>query len=111
MLFGKLVPVKKKSSVGLDNQTMKSNTMKVEVNTKLTIKVFVWDTHFLTLDDIIIVSSSDGFRCFTMHSYPLVKRSWVPSSLIKTKRRRKDLHFLASTTDDALWWVIAFAEL
>lgn len=111
LVSGKLAPVKKKSSVGLDNQTIKSNTTKAEVNAKLTIKVFVWDTHCLSLGDIIAVSYNDGFRRFTVHSYPLVKRSWVPPSLIKTERKRKDLHFLASTPDDALRWVTAFADL
>jgi hypothetical protein len=111
LVSGKLVPVKKKSSASLDSQTMKSNTAKGEVKAKLTIKVFVWDTHCLSLGDIVAVSYSDGLRRFTVHSYPLVKRSWVPSSLIKTERMRKDLHFLASTPDEALRWVTAFAEL
>lgn len=43
-----------------------------------------------------------------MHAYPLRKRSCCLP--IKGGRSRKDFRFIASTSDDALLWVNAFAD-
>uniref|UniRef100_A0A0C9S6U6 TSA: Wollemia nobilis Ref_Wollemi_Transcript_10503_3435 transcribed RNA sequence n=1 Tax=Wollemia nobilis TaxID=56998 RepID=A0A0C9S6U6_9CONI len=108
LLSGKLVPDKKDSGSGLDNQALKSKESKAEVDAKLTTKAFVWGSHRLRLFDIIAVSCSEGVRRFTVHSCALVKKAWVPFG--KSQRKRKDFHFLASTPEDALRWVSAFAD-
>ena len=48
-----------------------------------------------------------GLRHFTVHSYPLRKGSCF---LMKSGRSRKDFRFFASTPEDAIQWVNAFAD-
>ncbi|KAH9316896.1 hypothetical protein KI387_018665, partial [Taxus chinensis] len=110
LISGKLVPDKKNSGSGLNNQSSKSKTVKAEIDAKLTSKAFVWGSHYLSLRDIISVSYNEGVRRFTVHSCPFVKRAWLACQFGKTQRKQKDLHFLASSPEDALRWVTAFAD-
>eukprot|EP00252_Welwitschia_mirabilis_P008561 TRINITY_DN20503_c0_g2_i1.p1 TRINITY_DN20503_c0_g2~~TRINITY_DN20503_c0_g2_i1.p1 ORF type:complete len:284 (-),score=29.79 TRINITY_DN20503_c0_g2_i1:2-853(-) len=110
LVSGKLIPDKKRPSAEKENQA-KANKSKNEVDARLTVKSFSWGPHSLSLSDIVAVSYSDGLRRFTVHAYPPVRKSWVMPSFKKIERKRTDHHFLASSPDDALRWVSAFAEL
>lgn len=47
-----------------------------------------------------------GLRHFTVHAYPLRKGG----VFMKSGRSRKDFRFFASTSEDAVLWVNAFAD-
>ena len=45
-----------------------------------------------------------------MHSYPSRKASCSLSCFVKSRRTRKDLRFVASSTEEAIQWVGGFAD-
>lgn len=57
---------------------------------------FIWQLSFCV-----------GLRHFTVHAYPFRKGSYP---FTKSGRSRKDFRFFASTSDDAIQWVNAFAD-
>ncbi|EPS64284.1 sphingosine kinase, partial [Genlisea aurea] len=105
---GKLSLVKSNKNEGDQTYESSSNMNLDFVDAKLTKKALVWISHVLCLDDVISLSYRVGLRHFTVHAYPMRKGSCVPFS--KSGRRRKDFCFLASTPEEALLWVNAFAD-
>ncbi|KAK8561423.1 hypothetical protein V6N12_048494 [Hibiscus sabdariffa] len=81
------------------------------VAAKLTSKALVWGSHVMSLDDVVSVSYNVGDRHFIVHSYPLKMGSYGLSCFIKPKRRRKDNCFVASSVEEAVQWVVGFADL
>ncbi|XP_039064550.1 sphingoid long-chain bases kinase 1-like [Hibiscus syriacus] len=71
----------------------------------LTSKALVWGSGVLSLEDVVSVSYNVGVRHFIVHSYPLKKGSYGLSCFIKSKRRRKDNRFVASSVEEAVRWV------
>lgn len=55
------------------------------------------------------MSYYSGLRHFIVHSYPHKKASGL-SCFVKSGRSRKDLRFLASSSEEALQWVSSFAD-
>ncbi|KAE8720448.1 Sphingoid long-chain bases kinase 1 [Hibiscus syriacus] len=76
----------------------------------LTSKALVWGSGVLSLEDVVSVSYNVGVRHFIVHSYPLKKGSYGLSCFIKSKRRRKDNRFVASSVEEAVRWVVGFAD-
>ncbi|XP_039032704.1 sphingoid long-chain bases kinase 1-like, partial [Hibiscus syriacus] len=76
----------------------------------LTSKALVWGSRVLSLEDVVSVSYNVGVRHFIVHSYPLKKGSYGLSCFIKSKRRRKDNRFVASSVEEAVRWVVGFAD-
>ncbi|XP_077248280.1 sphingoid long-chain bases kinase 1-like [Tasmannia lanceolata] len=107
---GKLVLDKRTSSIGTDVKTFTETKNQDGVDAKLTSKVLVWGSHVLHLEDVISVSYSAGVRYFTVHSYPITKRSFGLSCFLKPRRSRKDFRFVASNSEEALQWVSGFAD-
>uniref|UniRef100_A0A5B7A0Q8 Putative ATP-NAD kinase-like domain-containing protein n=1 Tax=Davidia involucrata TaxID=16924 RepID=A0A5B7A0Q8_DAVIN len=107
---GKLVLDKGKTSKSTDLKTSTEITNQDAVDAKLTSKALVWGSHMLCLEDVISVSYNVGLRHFTVHSYPVKKGSCGLSCFMKTGRSRKDFRFLASSSEEALQWVTAFAD-
>lgn len=107
---GKLVLDTKKTSKSTDVEASTGTTHQDAVDAKLTSKALVWSSHVLRLEDVISVSYSYGLRHFTVHSFPVKKRSCGFSCLLKSGRSRKDFRFLASTQEEAVQWVSGFAD-
>ncbi|KAJ6797284.1 sphingoid long-chain bases kinase 1-like [Iris pallida] len=107
---GKLALVKKSKSAGIDEKAGSSSPSPGNTDAKLSSKALVWGSQMLCLEDVISVSYSAGLRHFTVHSYPLRKRSCGLSCLIKPQRSQKDFCFLASSPEEAIQWVTGFAE-
>ncbi|KAL3829816.1 hypothetical protein ACJIZ3_018618 [Penstemon smallii] len=104
---GKLSLDKRKSSKKSELQTSENRSLDA-VDAKLTSKALIWGSEMLHLDDVISLSYCVGLRHFTLHAYPFRKGSCC--LFIKSGRSRKDFRFLASTSEDALQWVNAFAD-
>nr|GLL24887.1 sphingoid long-chain bases kinase 1-like isoform X1 [Ipomoea trifida] len=107
---GKLALDKKKASKNDDKESSKEIASQDAVDAKLTSKAMVWGSQMLSLEDVVSVSYCPNLRHFTVHSYPPRKASCGLSCLLKTRRSRKDFRFVASSPDEALQWVSAFAE-
>ncbi|KAL1552946.1 Sphingoid long-chain bases kinase 1 [Salvia divinorum] len=103
---GKLSLDKTKSGKDSVVQTSE-NSYSDAVDAKLTSKALIWGSKMLHLDDVISLSYCVGLRHFTVHAYPFRKGSCL---LMKSGRSRKDFRFFASTPDDAIQWVNAFAD-
>lgn len=132
---GKLSLDKTKSAKDSEVQTSENSNLDA-VDAKLTSNALIWGSKMLRLIDVISVnffvsfansflivcyfnnlvpvSSSIwqlsfcvGLRHFTVHAYPLRKGSCL---LMKSGRSRKDFRFFASTPEDAIQWVNAFAD-
>lgn len=56
------------------------------------------------------VSCYEDSQRITIHSYAFVRTRWVPETFGRARRCRTDLHFTASTVEEALGWVAAFAQ-
>ncbi|XP_068650613.1 sphingoid long-chain bases kinase 1-like [Aristolochia californica] len=97
-----------KSGASTDVQTDIEN--QVTPDAKLTSRAVIWGCHILHLDDVISVSYNAGVRHFTIHSYPIRRRSCGLSCLFKPQRTRKDFRFVASSVEDAVQWVSGFAD-
>ncbi|KAG6433424.1 hypothetical protein SASPL_105038 [Salvia splendens] len=106
LFTGKLSLDKTKSSKDSELQTLE-NSNSDAVNAKLTSKALIWGSKMLHLDDVISLSYCVGLRHFTVHSYPFRKGSCF---LMKSGRSQKDFRFFASTPEDAIQWVNAFAD-
>ncbi|KAI8569987.1 hypothetical protein RHMOL_Rhmol02G0319800 [Rhododendron molle] len=105
---GKLVLDKRETSNA--TQTSTDNMNQDAVDAKLTSKALVWGSHVLCLEDVISVSYNVGVRHFTIHTYPLKKAPRGLSCFIKIGRSRKDIRFLASSSEEAHQWVSGFAD-
>ncbi|KAL3648229.1 Sphingoid long-chain bases kinase 1 [Castilleja foliolosa] len=105
---GKLSLDKKKSGKNLETQTTSENTNLDAVDAKLTSKALIWGSNIVRLDDVVSLSCCVGLRHFTVHSYPNRKGSC--RLLTQSVRSRKDFRFFASTSEDAIQWVNAFAD-
>ncbi|MCO5593042.1 hypothetical protein L7F22_047047 [Adiantum nelumboides] len=81
---------------------------KNQVIAKLTAKEFIWGLETLKTVDIVSISHVLHTRRFTVHSFPLAKSRWPCR---KTRRKRKDIHFLAPVPEEASKWVAAFQSL
>ncbi|XP_009593622.1 sphingoid long-chain bases kinase 1 [Nicotiana tomentosiformis] len=101
---GKLVLDKGKANKNSELEASKEVTSQDAVEAKLTSKAMVWGPDMLRLEDVISVSYCPGLRHFTIHSYPLRR------GFLKTRRSQKDFRFLASSSEEALQWVNAFAD-
>ncbi|KAI3445149.1 hypothetical protein Pfo_001814 [Paulownia fortunei] len=104
---GELSLDKRKSSKNPEVQTSENMNLDL-IDAKLTSKALIWGSQMLYLDDVISLSYCVGLRHFTVHAYPLRKVSC--GLFIKSERRRKAFRFFASTSEDALQWVNAFAD-
>ncbi|XP_078447810.1 long-chain base (LCB) kinase 1 [Wolffia australiana] len=80
------------------------------VDARLTTKALYWGSHVLSLQDVISVSYCSGLRHFTVHAYPLRRRSAGLLWFLKPQRRQKDFRFLAASLEDARKWVTGFAD-
>lgn len=132
---GKLSLDKTKSAKDSEVQTSENSNLDA-VDAKLTSKALIWGSKMLRLDDVISVNSfvpfancflnlcyfnlsspmspsiwqlsfCVGLRHFTVHAYPLRKGSCL---IKKSGRSQKDFRFFASTPEDAIQWVNAFAD-
>lgn len=106
---GKLALDKPTTSSSPDLQTSTQSKKQDAVDAKLTSKALIWGSHTLYLDDVISVSYNEGLKHFTVHSYPIQKRSCLPC-FINPRRSRKDFRFLAASPDEAHQWVSGFAD-
>ncbi|KAI3448778.1 hypothetical protein Pfo_005443 [Paulownia fortunei] len=104
---GKLSLDKRKSSKNSEVQTSENANLDA-VDAKLTSKALIWGSKILRLNDVISLSCCVGLRHFTVHAYPFRKGSC--GLFMKSGRSRKDFRFFASTSDDAIQWVNAFAD-
>lgn len=52
------------------------------------------------------VSYNAGLRHFTVHSYPIIRKS----CFFKPRRDRKDFRFVATNSEEAFQWVSGFAD-
>ncbi|KAJ8632530.1 hypothetical protein MRB53_025866 [Persea americana] len=111
VFVGKLALDKRPTSASADVQTSTETKDQEGVDAKLTRKALVWGSHMLYLEDVISVSYNSGLRHFTVHAYPIRKRSCGLSCFLKPQRRQKDFRFLASSSEEALQWVGRFADL
>lgn len=107
---GKLVLDKGKTYKNSELEASKEVTSQDAVEAKLTSKAMVWGSSMLHLEDVISVSHCPGLRHFTIHSYPLRRGSGALSCFLKSRRSQKDFRFLASSSEEALQWVNAFAD-
>ncbi|MCO5570901.1 hypothetical protein L7F22_024631 [Adiantum nelumboides] len=94
--------------LAVDKKTIKEDVEPVYVAAKLTTKEFTWARASLKLEDVVAVSYSDGTRRFTVHTFPF-PNSTIPFQ--KRLRKRKDSHFLALNSEEALNWTEAFESL
>ncbi|XP_058105188.1 sphingoid long-chain bases kinase 1-like isoform X2 [Magnolia sinica] len=110
ILSGRLILDKRtpSSSTNVENVTETKNQDGIVA--KLTSKAFIWGSHLLCLKEVISVSYTAGLRHFTVHAYPIRKRSCGLSCFLKPQRSRKDFHFLASNSVETLQWVSGFAD-
>ncbi|CAH9090170.1 unnamed protein product [Cuscuta europaea] len=107
---GKLSLNEKNASKNAGEECSEETAIRDAVEAKLTSKAMVWGSQMLSLGDIISVSYCPSLRHFTVHSYPFRRASCGFSCLQKPRRGRKDFRFVASSADEALQWVSAFAE-
>ncbi|XP_073002189.1 sphingoid long-chain bases kinase 1-like isoform X1 [Typha latifolia] len=108
---GKLVYDKKTIiTTSSDEQSGSGSGNKDSFDARLTSKNLIWGCHMLSLDDVISVSYSSALQQFTVHAYPVRKRSCGLLCFRKPQRIRNDFHFLASTSQEALMWVSGFAD-
>ena len=56
------------------------------------------------------VSYNIGVRHFTVHTYPMKKAPCGLSCFMRSGRSRKDIRFLASSSEEAIRWVSGFAD-
>ncbi|BBN18411.1 sphingosine kinase [Marchantia polymorpha subsp. ruderalis] len=103
-LLGEIVMT---GTLSLPGKLIHSST---EVTAKLTSKAFLWSLHCIRLEDIVAVSCYEDSQRITIHSYAFVRTRWVPETFGRARRCRTDLHFTASTVEEALGWVAAFAQ-
>ncbi|RAL53796.1 hypothetical protein DM860_004267 [Cuscuta australis] len=108
---GKLVLDKKKSGKNADVDSPKETKGQVSLDAKLTSMAMVWGSEMLVLEDVISVSYCPSLRHFTIHSYPRISGSrGLIKCFMKAKRSQKDFRFVASTPEEAIQWVSAFAD-
>ncbi|KAK1297146.1 Sphingoid long-chain bases kinase 1 [Acorus calamus] len=107
---GKLVLEKKTTHSNTDVQNATGTAYQDAVDAKLTSKALIWGHMMLSLEDVVSVSYMAGLRQFTVHSYPITKKSCMLSCFAKPQRTRKDFRFLASSPEDAVQWVSGFAD-
>ncbi|KAG6499468.1 hypothetical protein ZIOFF_039256 [Zingiber officinale] len=81
------------------------------IDEKFSSKALAWGSHVLHVGDVISVSYTACFRHFTVHAYPLRRRSCGLSCFVKPKRYKKDFCFVASNPEEAVRWVQSFADL
>ncbi|GMN65442.1 hypothetical protein TIFTF001_034505 [Ficus carica] len=117
VLSGKLVLDKRKtsnvdaSSTDAQQKTSSTDTSNQEaVDARLTSKALIWGSHMLSLEDVISITYNVGLRHFTVHAYPWKKGGCGISCFVKPRRTQKDLRFLASSVEEAVQWVGAFAD-
>ncbi|XP_043696672.1 sphingoid long-chain bases kinase 1-like isoform X2 [Telopea speciosissima] len=107
---GKLVLDKRMINSSSDVQTSTEITEKDVFDAKLTSKALVWGSNMLCVEDVISVTYNTGVRHFTVHAFPIRKRSYGLSCFMKPQRSRKDFRFLASSSEEALQWVSGLAD-
>ncbi|KAK1321166.1 Sphingoid long-chain bases kinase 1 [Acorus calamus] len=107
---GKLVLEKKTAHSNTDVQNATGTAYQDAVDAKLTSKALIWGHMMLSLEDVVSVSYMAGLGQFTVHSYPITKKSCMLSCFVKPRRTRKDFRFLASSPEDAVQWVSGFAD-
>ncbi|CAH9123027.1 unnamed protein product [Cuscuta epithymum] len=108
---GKLVLDKKKDGKNGEVDSPKESKGQISLDAKLTSKAMIWGSEMLVLDDVISVSYCPNLRHFTVHSYPHKTGSCgLITCFLKAKRSRKDFRFVASTPEEAIQWVSAFAD-
>ncbi|KAL2461123.1 Sphingoid long-chain bases kinase 1 [Abeliophyllum distichum] len=105
---GKLALDKKKYNKDAEGQTSTEIAGLDAVDVKLTSKALVWGSEMLSLEDVISLSHCVGLRHFTVHAYPC--RKGACGLFMRRGKSRKDYRFVASTSEDALQWVNAFAD-
>lgn len=111
VLCGKLALDKKFKNRSADDQDGSGIGNSEIVDAKLTSKTLTWGSQKLSLVDVISVTYNAGVRHFTVHAFPVKKRSCGLHRVMKPQRSRKDFRFLASTSEEALQWVSKFADL
>ncbi|KAG0484828.1 hypothetical protein HPP92_008907 [Vanilla planifolia] len=95
---GKLAFVGRSKNTGTD-ESESGVPDSTGTDAKLTSKALSWDSETLLLEDVVSVSYNTGLRYFTLHAYPLRKRSAGISCILKPKKKaKKILNFLASTS-------------
>ncbi|XP_057464816.1 sphingoid long-chain bases kinase 1-like [Actinidia eriantha] len=107
---GKLILDTRMTSKNNATQSSTENINQDAVDTKLTSKAFVWGSCVLSLEDVISVSYNIGVRHFTVHTYPMKKAPCGLSCFMRSGRSWKDIRFLASSSEEAIQWVIGFAD-
>ncbi|MQM00164.1 hypothetical protein Taro_032889 [Colocasia esculenta] len=107
VLSGKLALDKRPTKTDIENGAAAQDA----VDAELTTKALFWGSHVLSLADVISVSYSSGLRHFTVHAYPLRKKSCGLSCFLKPQRSQKDFRFLASNLEEARQWVTSFVDL
>ncbi|KAJ4955860.1 hypothetical protein NE237_012643 [Protea cynaroides] len=107
---GKLVLDRRMTNSSSDVQLSTEITDKDVVDAKLTSNALVWGSNMLCVEDVISVTYSTGLRHFTVHAYPIRKRSYGLSCFMKPQRSQKDFRFLASSSEEALQWVSGLAD-
>ncbi|CAL9758060.1 unnamed protein product [Musa acuminata subsp. burmannicoides] len=107
---GKLFLYKKMRRTRDEEQTGSGTVNSDSIDAKLTSKALIWGSHVLSLEDVISVSYKACFRHFTVHAYPVRKRSCGLFCLLKPQRSQKDFCFLASSSEEAIQWVQSFAD-
>ncbi|XP_051124032.1 sphingoid long-chain bases kinase 1-like isoform X2 [Andrographis paniculata] len=107
LFSGKLSLDKRKTNQTSVVQTA-DNTNLDAIDARLTSKALIWGSKVLHLEDVVSLSCCVGLRHFTVHAYPVQKRSC--GLFMKSGRTRKDFRFFAPTSEDAIQWVNAFAD-
>ncbi|XP_042452058.1 sphingoid long-chain bases kinase 1-like [Zingiber officinale] len=108
---GKLVLDNKNKSTTADEQIGSRIGNSDSIDAKLSSKALAWGSHVLHVGDVISVSYTACFRHFTVHAYPLRRRSCGLSCFVKPQRYQKDFCFVASNPEEAVRWVQSFADL
>nr|GMD67596.1 sphingoid long-chain bases kinase 1 [Ipomoea batatas] len=107
-VFSGKLTLDKKNAAGKNGEVDASKCQNA-IDAKLTSKAMIWGSDMLALHDIVSVSYCPNLRHFTVHSYPRRTSSGL-TCFMKAQRTRKDFRFVASTPEDALQWVSAFAD-
>ncbi|XP_042504992.1 sphingoid long-chain bases kinase 1-like isoform X4 [Macadamia integrifolia] len=110
LFSGKLVLDNRVTNSSADVQKSTESTDKDVVNAKLTSKALVWGSNMMSVEDVISVTYNTGLRHFTVHAYPIRKRSCGISCFMKPRRSRKDFRFLACSSEEAFQWVSGFVD-
>lgn len=111
VLSGKLSFDKRYKGRSSDDQSGLGIGNAESIDAKLTSKALTWGSQKLYLADVISVSYNAGLRNFTLHAFPIRKRTCGLHHISKPERSRKDFHFLASSSEEAFQWIGKFAEL